>query len=267
MDKSLDYIQTGIKGVEIKKCHHAEHTFKEHLHNELSIGYIEEGETDLLVNGVNYYMKAGDAIVIQPHVMHRCIPRDITKWQSTIIYVSKDIMETLNIATKFPLSHHQSAIEMVTLSKQHVEMVLELIEVLTLSRDTFEKETLLGDILLQLSCTADTKVYFDYNALANRSLKYIEDHVDGTLSLREMEEALGASRYTIIKAFREHYNATPGAYSMQLRAAKAKGLIRTSLTLVEVATEAGYYDQAHFSREFKKAYGVTPKAYREMLIT
>jgi len=50
------------------------------------------------------------------------------------------------------------------------------------------------------------------------------------------------------------------------RLAFARDLIHAARPLVEVACEAGFADQAHFTRVFKSAFGLTPAGYRALRI-
>jgi AraC-like DNA-binding protein len=42
------------------------------------------------------------------------------------------------------------------------------------------------------------------------------------------------------------------------RLEKARGMIGSGRSLVDIALETGFSDQAHFTRHFKKAHGMTP---------
>ena len=55
----------------------------------------------------------------------------------------------------------------------------------------------------------------------------------------------------------------PAHYLRALRMEQAKTLLQTSrLTVKQIMTGVGVEDKSHFAREFKKAYGLTPSAYR-----
>ena len=49
---------------------------------------------------------------------------------------------------------------------------------------------------------------------------------------------------------------------MQQRIAHARGLLQQGCLPLQVATQLGFADQSHLSRQFKKVYGVGPAAYR-----
>ncbi len=64
-------------------------------------------------------------------------------------------------------------------------------------------------------------------------------------------------------AFRHSYGCTVGEYVRQLRIEFACREVSTSDTpLVEIALAAGFSNQSHFSRTFKRLTGLTPAAYR-----
>jgi AraC-like DNA-binding protein len=54
---------------------------------------------------------------------------------------------------------------------------------------------------------------------------------------------------------------TPHSYLTQVRVRHAKSLLSAGLPITQVATEAGFYDQAHLTRHFKRIVGLTPGRY------
>jgi AraC-like DNA-binding protein len=54
----------------------------------------------------------------------------------------------------------------------------------------------------------------------------------------------------------------PHAWLMQQRIARARALLQDGCLPLEVATQLGFADQSHLSRQFKQVYGVGPGAYR-----
>jgi transcriptional regulator GlxA family with amidase domain len=63
--------------------------------------------------------------------------------------------------------------------------------------------------------------------------------------------------------FRKTTGTTPHRYLMQARVGKVKELLAESeLCLAAIAGEAGFSDQGHMSKVFKRLTGMTPKAFR-----
>jgi AraC family transcriptional regulator len=70
----------------------------------------------------------------------------------------------------------------------------------------------------------------------------------------------------LARAFKQHMGCAVGEYARQSRVTRARSLLMASrLSLAEIAAECGYADQAHFSREFKRAYDMTPRSFRRMV--
>ena len=72
---------------------------------------------------------------------------------------------------------------------------------------------------------------------------------------------LPPSRFAI--EFKHWFHVSPGAYLRRLRVERAENLmIRSDLSLSEIALAVGFSDHPHFTREFKKARGATPRDFR-----
>ncbi len=68
--------------------------------------------------------------------------------------------------------------------------------------------------------------------------------------------------------FRRAYGQSIGNYQRQLRIEFAcRELEKTQESMAAIALTAGFSDQAHFSRTFKRLKGVSPREYRSVCRT
>jgi len=88
------------------------------------------------------------------------------------------------------------------------------------------------------------------------------------LALADLARAHGMSLRTLENKFQRHLGTTAREYLGQLRIDYGKHLLRDAdLSVAEVASRSGYSDTAAFSNAFKRLTGVSPRAWREGLIT
>jgi AraC-like DNA-binding protein len=87
-----------------------------------------------------------------------------------------------------------------------------------------------------------------HQEISNRDLASISN-----MSLRAFERQFSAA-----------FHLTPQKFLRKLRLRIAsRGLIYTEESLSEIALKCGFADQSHFSREFRRQFGRTPRDYRE----
>ncbi|WP_153977231.1 AraC family transcriptional regulator [Paenibacillus xylanilyticus] len=99
--------------------------------------------------------------------------------------------------------------------------------------------------------------------LAN-AISYMEDHYLEPLTLEEIAGKSNISVRHLNRIFRSYYQMTPIAYMLTLRLERACGLLKhSSLTITQISYECGFNDSNYFTRQFRKAYGVSPKVYRQ----
>ncbi|MNZ91444.1 Arabinose operon regulatory protein [compost metagenome] len=68
--------------------------------------------------------------------------------------------------------------------------------------------------------------------------------------------------------FRQEVGLALGTYIQRIKIEEAKVLLKyTSHTLLEIATMLNYYDQSYFTKVFKKMAGVTPRQYKQGIVT
>jgi AraC-like DNA-binding protein len=82
------------------------------------------------------------------------------------------------------------------------------------------------------------------------------------LTAGDLAAAAGCSRYTAYRAFHQAYGLAPSDYQRQLRVRAARRLLSRGVPPAVAAAEAGFADQAHLTRWFRRYYGITPGTYR-----
>lgn len=105
-------------------------------------------------------------------------------------------------------------------------------------------------------------------ALSRRALsrvcERIEESLESGVSLEALAAEAGTSRFHFARAFREETGVPPHRYLTLRRIERAKELLlRTDLSLVDVALACGFGNQSHFTLRFREAVGVTPRRFRE----
>jgi AraC-like DNA-binding protein len=84
---------------------------------------------------------------------------------------------------------------------------------------------------------------------------------DGAVPITTLAEELGWSRRHLAVRFREELGMPPKALARLLRFERAVKRLRAGDDLADLALDAGYYDQAHFNRDFRAFAGTTPTEY------
>lgn len=91
--------------------------------------------------------------------------------------------------------------------------------------------------------------------------EYLEANYERDISVDELAELVGLSRYYLTRAFCKEFGLPPHAYATQVRLLAAKRLLATGHNAASAAAAVGFYDQSHLNRLFKRAYGITPGKY------
>ena len=97
--------------------------------------------------------------------------------------------------------------------------------------------------------------------LAERLRDLLEADVTAGVTLQAASTALDASRSSLVHAFHRRFGMSPHRYVISRRLDVARALLLAGAPAAEAAVLAGFHDQAHLTRHFKRLLGVAPGAW------
>jgi AraC-like DNA-binding protein len=98
-----------------------------------------------------------------------------------------------------------------------------------------------------------------------RARQRLDDAPEQPVTLAGLAALSGVSRFQLLRGFAREVGATPHAYLLQRRVRLARRLLVEGCAPVEAALRAGFADQSHLTRAFRRQFGVTPACYRAAL--
>ena len=102
----------------------------------------------------------------------------------------------------------------------------------------------------------------DYQQMAS-AIEFAEQNLSAPPSVDKLATIAHMSRYQLDRRMRRVFGLTTGQWLLKVRLDVAQRLLQeTNLSISAVALEAGYSDQSAFTRQFRRATGLTPGEYR-----
>lgn len=95
-------------------------------------------------------------------------------------------------------------------------------------------------------------------------VRHIRANLSRRITVKELAGIASLSVFQLSRAFRREHATTPYRLVLDLRIQHAKDRLSAGATISETALQAGFADQSHFTRHFKRLTGMTPKRYSRM---
>ena len=100
-----------------------------------------------------------------------------------------------------------------------------------------------------------------------RAKNKLDENFSAGLRLNQLAFQTGVHPVYLAKKFQQFFGCSVGGYVRQLQLQKVHSLIIAGkYNLADIASEAGFFDQAHLTRIFGNEFGLTPAIFRKLLI-
>ncbi len=245
-------------------------SYAAHSHREWSIGAIVRGESSFQCGPNLHAIDGGTLVMMNPDQMHACNPANKSRWAYLMLYINSQWLASLRYQLGYqPTPAWQDINAEVLRHKATFAHYLHFAELFKdSSADLLEKQSELIEFFGQLFSQLETNALHatgapDENTGDLHTVRlYMDDHCSENLSLDVLTAQANCSPGYFIKAFKTHSGFTPHAYLINRRIQLGQQLLKQGMPIAEAALEAGFSDQAHFQRIFKKLVAATPRQYQ-----
>ncbi|MDO7468357.1 AraC family transcriptional regulator [Acinetobacter baumannii] len=261
-DRRMPYVET-------RRSCFGRTCYKSHSHPTFSIGAIDEGNSVFQSSfGTAQKISAGTLVIVPAHVEHSCNPMPDQAWSYQMLHLDLAWLNQLysefqeqGLDLHIP-QHKPLIIKDESLYEAFTEMNETLFDAQKL---IFEKEQSLLHCLIHLllphfileEIQKPQYLYKDFLKLID-----VISSSEGFISLEELAQRVGLSRYAIIRLFKANVGLTPHAFQINLKINQAREQLKQGVPLAELAVNLGFSDQSHFHKAFKAHTGVTPRQFQ-----
>ncbi|MBV9390782.1 MAG: AraC family transcriptional regulator [Verrucomicrobia bacterium] len=251
-------------GVEFLEARFQGHAYQKHRHDTYAISLTTVGIQSFTYRGASHVSIPGQVVVLHPDELHDGYAGTEEGFGYRQIYVEPAlIFEALQTMRPHPSS--LPFVRTPVTSNQKLSAALR--NGFQGPREPLALDSLIVQVVEGLveedpSCQdIPPPRSLDVTSL-NRVRQYLDTHITQVVHSSELEAITGLTRYDLARQFRVMCGTSPYRYLLRRRLDFARTLLTENRSLVEVAIEAGFADQAHFSRMFKATFGITPGWYR-----
>ena len=260
MDK-VHYYSTPSQDISLIRAQYQEFAFQRHYHLDFHIGLITQGQQKFVYKGTSHHAGAGQVVMMPPDELHDGHSELESGYQVSVFSVSPQWLSDL--ADQREHGHTLSFSELI-LSDQATFLQLCNLHALLINQNISQ---LAQDCLPYegFSTIVDRYVKFGSKSQVQLGIQsihtlkeYLMANLDQPVRLEQLSDLCDLTTTQFQRHFKNKMGITPYAWLSRLRMEQGMRLIKSGVSGTEVAHQVGFYDQAHFSKAFKTAFGVSP---------
>lgn len=252
-----------------------------HSHDHLELAFVLAGAGKYQIEGEMYEVREGDLLIFNPGVKHQALLSESSSVATTEFFVGFSDFQLPGYPHNYlPVPNGKHIIHSTGEFRQKLSRICASMDAESRmykeGRYFMLKAYLMQLILLVIreqcdavsptgSCAFES---VNKKYVVERIINYFEEHFSDKISLDQIAENMYLSPFYISKIFKSEVGDTPIRYLINIRLEKAKALLEEERgsSIQEIAAMVGYDDAYHFSKLFKKRYGISPSQARKLKV-
>ncbi|HEX9033999.1 MAG TPA: AraC family transcriptional regulator [Streptosporangiaceae bacterium] len=254
---------TGAPGLERAEVYLSARGFGLHRHDTYAIGITTAGVQTFRYRGAHRICLPGQMHILHPDETHDGAAGTSDGFGYRILYLAPELVRWALVHGPLPFVA-EPVQELIPLTRPVAALLDDIDEGIS---DLAQAEiiTTIADALRSLSGQpSGSPAGIDIKAVG-LVRDYLTEHAREQIPASTLEVVAGTDRFTIARHFRRAFGTSPDRYRTMRRVALARAAIERGLPLAQVAAEAGFADQSHMTRQFKRAYGLTPTHWAKVV--
>lgn len=251
-----------------------------HWHEELELGYIQEGTSKIVTVGAEYIVHQGDGFFINSDVMDMKKNAAPGERVLEINHIFHPVFLSGHFKSRFEkkyltpiINDRRIEVHIIRRGQQISDKILgnlcRLKELQSHENMEFQTRNILSETWLlllediRINYKTDNTLKVEQPDRIRSMLSFIHNHYKDKITIAQIADAVGISEREVMRSFRKRLNQSPIEYLISYRLNEAKKmLLNNELSITEICYECGFSDSSYFGKVFRKAYGLTPREYR-----
>ena len=276
MEEYRDSVKTGYLTEKFRLFHLKDREPKEyeyHYHDFYKLIWFISGNVEYHIEGKAYKLEPHDILLVNIGQIHKPFIGTDEPYERYVFYISKDFLsehseEESNLALCFQMAETEDS-SVVRLSPSDSGLLFETVKLLEQSekKSAFAGEMysriLFLKLLIELNrcCMKNSGVFHKtarYDKKIVEMIHYINDHLEGDLSIEGLSACFYLSKYHMMRKFKNETGYTIHNYITSKRLLLARSLINEGTPVMKAAQMSGFNDYTTFVRSYKKQFGNAP---------
>ncbi|MGW8949518.1 AraC family transcriptional regulator [Streptomyces sp. NPDC055709] len=240
--------------VEVFHAHFTEHAYPMHVHDVWTLLIVDDGAVRYDLNRHERGTPNDTVSLLPPHVAHNGSPATSHGFRKRVVYLDLTQLDERFIG---PAVDGPDLVD--DLLRRRVG---QLHTALANGGDTLEAQSRLALIRERLRTHLRPRLVarrrVPDRGVADGLRELLDERLLQGVSLDEAAKLLHAHPTHLVRAFSRTFGIAPHQYLTARRVERARRLLLGGQPSGEVAVAAGFYDQSHLSRHFKRLVGTTP---------
>lgn len=266
---SENFVDLGLYQFGWEQCDPS-HSFGPAARNHYLFHYVISGTGTLIAENsknesVSYPIKSGQGFMIFPGQVCTYIADNELPWEYTWLEFdglrAKETIELAGLSVDHPVYRARYKDISDTMKNEMLHIINHREE------SSFHQIGHLYLFIDSLVRSSNSTQVSKGNTLRDFYIKeafsFIEQNFQNDISIEDIAASCGLNRSYFGKIFHENMGKSPQEFLISYRMTKATELLKlTALSIADIGNAVGYPNQLHFSRAFKKVYGVSPRQWR-----
>lgn len=253
-----------LDGVERIEAAIARYSYEPHRHDTYAIGVTLQGAQSFHYRGGRHVSLPGQCLILHPDEIHDGKAGDDGGLRYRMLYLDTAVLADALAPLGGPLPFIADPVI------SDPELLRLALSILAIEDSGFARLQIdgmvaeLAPVLLRLAGESRSKSSPKPVDRLHRVRDYLDANRFSQVGSDELEDVAGLDRYTMARQFRRQFGTSPHRYLLMRRLGSARERISLGEPLADIAADTGFADQAHFSRHFKKTYGMTPGRWAQL---
>jgi len=254
-----------VPGLVLSAGRFAEFSFDRHYHLDCHIGIVTEGVQRQRYEGRTEHVGPGRIALMPPGVIHDGVGDGGGAYTLKTFRVPREMLGGLcrefgKADAGLPAMTIENALLADRLNTLHNAMQTSSPDPLAIQAEWL---ALLHQLFVGAHALAPEIRQYSLSAIAwNTVREYCMTHLADKITLDELAALCHLGRFQFLRQFKRTVGMTPHAWLLRMRLEQACSLLaHRAGNLTDIAQEVGFFDQSHFNRAFRQAFGVAPSQY------